>query len=132
MNAPEMEGGSLDHLASFLLDSDPTLSDIVDDILALPSPAAAAAATANKGNRNQPPPSSLNDEEDVCTVCGECTSVHVYFGAVSCDSCRVFFSRVVKKRGQRRLKCKTGKGKCTVKPLFQISLQAGHAGFIPR
>ena len=141
MEAPSQPNESpddLENLTSFLLTSDPALSSLVDDILALPDANPARPRTAKewialqaqnmedfsqenalqyssevRGNGTNSGKNGVSKER--CSVCHERTSVHVFFGAVACDSCRVFFSRVVKQRAEGRLKCKTGTGKCSVR-----------------
>ena len=129
----------LDQLTSFLLTSDPSLSSLVDDILALPEAEPTrprslkewitlqaeskdvitfsdenALQFSSEGNFKIANNNSKNNSRS-CSICHEFTSARTYFGAVACDSCRVFFSRVVKRGAADTLKCKIGAHKCTVR-----------------
>ena len=48
----------------------------------------------------------------LCGVCGQITLPHSHYGAVVCDSCRIFFRRAVKNKN--KWTCRTGKQDCII------------------
>ena len=53
----------------------------------------------------------VTDQLDICClVCGGPSEGHLYYGALVCHRCRVFFRRTAQK--ERKYKCKNGTGKC--------------------
>ena len=57
-----------------------------------------------------------DDEHDGkhCLVCGDIAGKHIYYGGISCGSCRAFFRRAVRNDSYHNYECSTGLKNCKI------------------